>query len=127
MASEKRLIDADDCGRYIASCLGFGNASVEDILQYMAEYTEQNEVNAVEVVLDRVGDVIFEVDPEHGVVEHKIYEVCVVYKTTATDDSGTEWDDFYTSDDIGTAYKTRQDAEADFCAYGERKDNEETD
>ena len=72
----------------------------------------------------KVGDTIFEVDGEHGVVKHDVYEVCIVCKTTATDDNGMKWDDFYTSDDIDTAYKTRQEAEANFCSYGERKDNE---
>lgn len=50
MASKKRLIDADDCGRYIASRMGFSQASLEDVMQYMEDYTKQNEVDAVEVV-----------------------------------------------------------------------------
>ena len=49
MASEKRLIDADDCGRYIASRMGFSQASLENVMQYMEDYTKQNEVDAVEV------------------------------------------------------------------------------
>ena len=72
--------------------------------------------NSVTVPPCKVGDTIFEADAEHGVVKHKVYEICVVYKTTATDDKGTEWDDFYTSDDIDTAYKSRQEAE---CALPE--------
>lgn len=69
--------------------------------------------NGVTVQECKVGDTIYEVDGEHGVVKHNVYEVCVVYKTTATDDSGMEWDDYWTSDDIDTAYKTRGEAEAE--------------
>ena len=60
----------------------------------------------------KVGDTIYEVDSEHGVIKHDIYEVCVVFKTTAIDDKGNEWDDYWTTDDIGNAYKTRREAEA---------------
>lgn len=90
--------------------------------QTVAEYYADHLIaNGTIVFPCKVGDTIFEVDPEHGVVKHEIYEVCVVYKTTATDDNGSVWDDFYTSDDIDTAYKTRQEAEANFYSYGERK------
>lgn len=60
----------------------------------------------------KVGDTIYEVDGEHGIVKHEVYEVCVVFKTTATDDKGNEWDDYWTSEDIGNAFKTRNEAEA---------------
>lgn len=50
MASKKRLIDADDCGRYIASRMGFSQARLENVMQYMEDYAKQNEVDAVEVV-----------------------------------------------------------------------------
>jgi hypothetical protein len=49
MANEKRLINADDCGRYIASRMGFSQANLENVMQYMEDYTKQNEVDAVEV------------------------------------------------------------------------------
>lgn len=61
----------------------------------------------------KVGDTIYEVDPEHGVVTHNVYDVCFVYKTTAIDDNGMTWDDFFTSDDIDAAYMTRREAEAE--------------
>lgn len=60
----------------------------------------------------KVGDTIYEVDGEHGIVKHEVYEVCVVFKTTATDDKGNEWDDYWTSEDISNAFKTRNEAEA---------------
>ena len=60
----------------------------------------------------KVGDTIYEVDGEHGIAKHEVYEVCVVFKTTATDDQGNEWDDYWTSEDIGNVFKTRNEAEA---------------
>ena len=68
--------------------------------------------NGVTVQECKVGDTIYEVDGEHGIVKHEVYEVCVVFKTTATDDKGNEWDDYWTSEDIGNAFKTRNEAEA---------------
>ena len=50
MANKKRLIDADACGRYIACRIMFNTASAEQVMDYMADYTEQNAVDAVEVV-----------------------------------------------------------------------------
>ena len=134
MANEKRLISAGELaervwgiGIYFVG-LRNGKTLVKEAMEkyrdaVLRTICEAPAVDAVEVVQSRVGDTIFEVDPEHGVVKHEVYEVCVVYKTTATDDNGMVWDDFYTSDDIDTAYKTRQEAEANFCSYGERKDN----
>lgn len=68
--------------------------------------------NGVTVQECKVGDNIYEVDGEHGIIKHEVYEVCVVFKTTATDDKGNEWDDYWTSEDIGSAFKTRNEAEA---------------
>ena len=70
------------------------------------------DTNFVTVPPIKVGDTIFEVDCEHGVIAHEIYEAITVYKTTATDDKGATWDDFYDSGDIDMAYKTREEAEA---------------
>lgn len=87
-------------------CCGFSSvAAVENIADHLI-------ANGATVQPCKVGDTIFEADGEHGVVRHKVYEVCTVYKTTATDDKGAEWDDFYTSEDINTAHKTRAEAEA---------------
>ena len=128
MANEKRLIDANAFfaeieRRFCVNCDYFDGKCEECLCLKVGDMLANTPtVDAVEEVRSRVDDTIFEVDPEHGVVKHKIYEVCVVYKTTATDDNGMEWDDFYTSDDIDTAYKTRQEAEANLCSYGERKE-----
>lgn len=88
-------------------CCGFSSvAAVESIADHLI-------ANGVTVQECKVGDTVFEVDGEHGVVKHDVYEVCVVFKTTATDDKGNEWDDYWTTEDIGDAYKTRMEAEAD--------------
>lgn len=76
----------------------------ESIVNYLVEH-------GVTVQECKVGDTIYEVDCEHGIVKHEVYEVCVVFKTTATDDKGNEWDDYWTSEDIGNAFKTRNEAE----------------
>ena len=81
------------------------NAEMLKLIDYLI-------ANGVTVQECKVGDTIYEVDGEHGVVKHDVYEVCVVFKTTATDDKGNEWDDYWTTDDIGNAYKTRNEAEA---------------
>lgn len=121
MPNEKRLIDYEQAKRATYEEIFWSESEQAVVRHFLAKLPK---VDAVEEVRSRVDDTIFEVDPEHGVVKHKIYEVCVVYKTTATDDNGMEWDDFYTSDDIDTAYKTRQEAEANLCSYGERKAGE---
>jgi len=78
-------------------------------IPFCAEYLLSKGVTVQE---RKVGDTIYEADGEHGVVKHDVYEVCVVFKTAATDDNGNEWDDYWTSEDIGTAYKTRNEAES---------------
>ena len=89
-----------------------GMCRMMDKLDYcaVAHLADHLIANGVTVLPCKVGDTIFEVDPEHGIIKHNVYEVCAVYKTTATDDKGTVWDDFFTSDDIDTAYKTRDEA-----------------
>lgn len=49
MANEKRLIDANGCAKYIVGRMGFNPANAEQVLEYMAEYFEQNAVDAEEV------------------------------------------------------------------------------
>ena len=101
--------------------IGKGSEKGQTVAEYYADHLI---TNGTIVFPCKVGDTIFEVDGEHGIVKHDVYEVCIVIKTTATDDNGTKWDDFYTLDDIDTAYKTRQEAEADFCSCGERREGE---
>ena len=67
--------------------------------------------NGVTVQECKVGDTIYEVDSEHGVIKHDVYEVCVVFKTTATDDKGNEWDDYWTLEDIANSFSSRNEAE----------------
>ena len=62
----------------------------------------------------KVCDTIYEVDGEHGIVKHEVYEVYVVFKTTATDDKGNEWDDYWTLEDIANAFYSRNEAELKF-------------
>lgn len=59
------------------------------------------------------GDVLFEADPEHGVVEHVIYEVITVYNTDARAEDGKSWADQFTDAEIkiGGAFLNREDAE----------------
>lgn len=91
---------------------GYKNGyAIGDAFGYEKGFDEGYEVLAGELQC-AVGDTIFEADGEHGVVKHEIYEICVVFKTTATDDKGNKWDDYWTSEDIGDAYKTRNEAEA---------------
>lgn len=58
------------------------------------------------------GDVIFEADPEHGVVEHMSYEIVTSYNTDARAEDGVSWSDQFTDDEIrtGQAFLSREDA-----------------
>ncbi len=56
------------------------------------------------------GDVLYEADPEHGVVKHTVTDVHWVANTTAVDDDGKTWADYYTDEDIGMAQPTREAA-----------------
>lgn len=58
------------------------------------------------------GDVLYETDPEHGVVKHTVTDVHWVANTSAVDDNGKEWADYYTDEDIQTAHPNREAAEA---------------
>ena len=98
-----------------------GSETGQTVAGYYADHLINN---GTTVFPYKVGDTIYEADGEHGIVKHEVHEVCVVFKTTATDDKGNQWDDYWTSDDIGNAYKTRNEAEADFCSYGERREGE---
>ena len=86
-----------------------GSQKGQTVAEYYADHLIQNGTTIFPV---KNGDTIYEADGEHGVIKHDVYEVCVVFKTTATDDEGKEWDDYWTTDDIGNAYKTRNEAEA---------------
>lgn len=62
------------------------------------------------------GDVLYETDPEHGVVKHTVTDVHWVANTSAVDDNGTVWADYYTEEDIYTAHHTREAAAAVIAA-----------
>ena len=100
MADRKKLIE-----------LIISSGQVSGFAGALADYLI---ANGVMVIPCKAGDTIFEIDGEHGIVAHKVREVIMVYNTTATDDNGNEWPDYYTSDDIDTAYMTRRDAEANY-------------
>lgn len=119
MANEKRLIELgealrmvqnskDDCPETSIKGRAIWETAHNCALSCL---TSCNAVDAVTLPCN-VGDAIYEVDGEHGVIKHEVYEVCVVFKTTATDDKGMKWDDFYTMDDIDTAYKTMTEAKS---------------
>ena len=80
-------------------------------LDYYKEAAKELIAHGVTVQECKVGDTIYEVDSEHGVIKHDVYEVCVVFKTTATDDKGNEWDDYWTLEDIANAFSLRNEAE----------------
>lgn len=114
-----KLISASPChgsGESLGSCPDrkYGMCGEIANLSYCVIQNLVNHLiaNGVTVQECNVGDTIYEADGEHGVVKHDVYEICVVFKTTAADDKGNEWDDYWTSDDIGGAFKTRNEAEA---------------
>ena len=67
-------------------------------------------------ILPRPGDVLYETDPEHGVVKHTVTDVHWVANTSAVDDNGKTWADYYTEEDIETAHPSREAAEAVLAA-----------
>lgn len=58
-----------------------------------------------------IGELLYEADPAHGVVTHRVDSVHWVANTTATDKDGCEWADFWTDDDIGDAFTQASDAQ----------------
>lgn len=63
------------------------------------------------LIVPAPGDVLYETDPEHGVVKHTVTDVHWAANTSAVDDNGTAWADYYTEEDIDTAHNTREAAE----------------
>lgn len=111
---EKLVELLESINAYAEENLGFDKASGGELIDFHgAEYIADHLLaNGVTVQECKVGDTIFEVDGEHGVVKHEVCEVCTVYNTVATDDKGMEWGDYWTTDDIGNSFKTRGEAEA---------------
>lgn len=68
------------------------------------------------VLVPRPGDVLYETDPAHGVVKHTVTDVYWGANTSAVDDNGQTWADYYTNEDIETAHTTREAAEAVMAA-----------
>lgn len=68
------------------------------------------------VLVPRPGDVLYETDPAHGVVKHTVTDVYWGANTSAVDDNGQTWADYYTNEDIETAHTTREAAEAVLAA-----------
>lgn len=67
-----------------------------------------------------VGDVIYEVDPAHGVVKHTFAEdPAWMIHSYAEDDAGNVWYDGWGSSDETPFYKTREEAEAALAGKGD--------
>lgn len=133
-------------GHKYTSAIGSTNGAWPRIIQRLADYEdtgmEPDEVKQLKEfcesqttkTLDRVyeiakaeqegrlfivpapGDVLYETDPEHGVVKHTVTDVHWVANTSAVDDNGMTWADYYTEEDIKTAHNTREAAEAVLAA-----------
>lgn len=84
-------------------------------IKRMLELAKADRENRVEI-LPCPGDVLYETDPAHGVVKHTVTDVHWVANTSAVDDHGNEWADYYTEEDIHTAHLTREAAEAVLAA-----------
>lgn len=78
-----------------------------DLLKALAEHYKEGRL----LVAPRPGDVLYEADGEHGVVKHTVTDVHWVANTSAVDDNGMAWADYYTEEDIKTAHQTREAAE----------------
>lgn len=67
----------------------------------------------------KVGDIIYEVDPAHGVVKHTFAEEPAwMMHSYAEDDAGKVWYDGWGSSDETPFYKTREEAEAALAGKG---------
>ena len=84
-------------------------------IKRMLELAKADRENRVEI-LPLPGDVLYETDPAHGVVKHTVTDVHWVANTSAVDDAGMAWADYYTEEDIETAHQTREAAEAVLAA-----------
>lgn len=68
------------------------------------------------LIVPAPGDVLYETDPAHGVVKHTVTDVHWAANTSAVDDTGMAWADYYTEEDIHTAHLNREAAEAVLAA-----------
>ena len=57
-------------------------------------------------------DSIYEADPKHGIVEHKVNQIVTIYHTDAKAADGETWADQFTEDEImkGKAFETASGA-----------------
>lgn len=93
---------------YVKRKYGLGAAKLLDVL----EAAKHGRL----FIVPAPGDVLYETDPEHGVVKHTVTDVHWVSNTSAVDDNGMAWADYYTEEDIETAHPTREAAEAVLAA-----------
>ena len=66
-----------------------------------------------------VGEIIYEADPEHGVVKHTLVDASWCMHSKAEDCEGKAWYDFWDAED--TAYKTSDEAEEALAGKGGAK------
>lgn len=62
------------------------------------------------LVTPAVGQILYEADPEHGVVEHTVTETHWFINTNAVAGDGCTWADQWTEDDIGDSFDNDADA-----------------
>lgn len=68
-----------------------------------------------------IGQTIYEADPDHGVVKHTLKNAILDMESTAVDDAGNTWPDFWCSDDESLAHMTREEAEAALAKQKEKQ------
>lgn len=107
-------INGENNGCDVPSNCPYGDCNVEGTCECILEL-EKDALDLLKEYRERVpvkkGDVIYEVDGEHGVVTHTITEVLWVANSEAVDDAGNRWADQWSSGDESLIHRTRESAE----------------
>ena len=104
----QRLAEYEDLGRTPEELRGIMDSFTELKKEAMPLLTLRIQGKLMEA--PAVGDFLYEADPEHGVVLHKVRERHWVIETNAISGDGAEWADQWTDDDIGDAFDNDKDA-----------------
>ena len=104
----QRLADYEDLGRTPEELRGSMDSFTELKNEAMPLLTLRTQGKLMEA--PAVGEFLYEADPEHGVVLHKVRERHWFIETDAVSGDGAEWADQWTDDDIGDAFDNDKDA-----------------
>lgn len=104
----QRLAEYEDLGRTPEELRGIMDSFAE--LKKDAMPLMKAKIDGKVMIAPAVGEFLYEADPEHGVVLHKVRDRHWVINTDALAGDGAEWADQWTDEDICDAFDNDKDA-----------------